>query len=111
MRLAASSHIHLAVPVLQHIDCKMRRSAKAEESNAVPALHARNTKTAKSDNARAQQRSQHLCRSLLWQRNAEVGPCNRVLRISAIDRIARERRMVAKIFMPFQAQQASAVDA
>jgi len=109
MRRTARSHVNLASPMLQNIDGQMRRSPKPKEPNPITRLNLGHPQTAKPDNPGTKQRSNILRGSLLRQRNTEISPSNRILRIPAIHRVAGKRRMIAKVLHPFAAEQTGSI--
>src|SRR5260370_5532717 len=50
-------HVHLTIPRPQHRNCKMRRRTDAKQSHSLSILDSAHSKAAKTNNARAQQRS------------------------------------------------------
>src|SRR5579875_1632154 len=56
MRFAAGRDIDLAIPVLKDCDGEMSGGAEAEESNSISVFDASDANTAKTDDARTEQR-------------------------------------------------------
>jgi hypothetical protein len=75
----------------------MRRGAKAEETNFVSGLHARNAQAAKANNARAQQRSSPNRIESGRQREDEVRVGNHELCKASVHVVPGEGRRIAKI--------------
>src|SRR5580700_11152771 len=96
---------------MQHRNCKMRRSPKTKESDAVAGLHARDSQAAKADDARAQQWRGMQVIEFRRQRINKVAARGGILGVSAVDDVPGEDRRVAKILEATAAVRAAAIDA
>src|SRR5208283_713761 len=98
MRSPAGRDINLALPRLQNCNRQMRRRAKTEESNPLASSHTRHPQAAEADDAGAQQRRRVQVIQFLRQLEDKIAARRGKLRVTAIDGVAGEHRLIAKIF-------------
>jgi len=101
--------INFDVPVSRHLDGNMGGGAKSVETQLASGFDPGKAQAAEADNSGTEQRSSLLVAKFAWDGVDKVLWSNNVLRVAAVDGIARERGMVAKIFGPSAAVLASAV--
>lgn len=111
MRFSAGGNVDIAFPRLQDSNGKVGRCAEAKQSHALALLYARNAEAAKADDAGTKQRRGVEIVERGRQRKNEIGASQGILGISAGNRVARERGMVAEILFAAAAVRTHAVGA
>jgi len=97
MSRSSGGDVDLAIPGAQDRDGEMGRGAEAEESYTVARLDARYAKTAKTNNASAQQRRGVQIVELVGKRKREIGANDGVFGIAAIYGVTGEGGRIAEI--------------
>jgi hypothetical protein len=109
VRIAASDYVNIATPVLENANRKRRRTPKAVETYAFPALNSGNAEAAEADNARAQQGCNVGIVQPRRQWDREVGANRRIICVAAVHRITCKCGTVAEILHVVTAEPAIAV--
>src|SRR5690242_15316601 len=111
MFLATCRGVDFHAPMPRHLDRHMRRRAEAVEGQPLPSVNSGNPQRTKSNNSRAQKGRSLLIGERFGNRVNEVLRRNRIFRKPTIMRVASERRIIAKVFLPRAAVFARAVRA
>src|SRR5208282_2062841 len=103
MQAAAAHHKHAATPMLQHLQCDMRRTTETIKADRGAGLDAGALDGAKADDARAHQWRGFFIANRLGQRINEIFARDRILGVAAVVVPSGEAGIRAQILAPAQA--------
>jgi hypothetical protein len=87
----------------------VRRGSEAEESDAIAGPRLSDAQAAEADDAGAEERGEMQGVGPFGERDEEVGACDGVFGVAAVDGVARVSRVVAEVLAVLAAEGAGAV--